>query len=268
MAVPVSYPALWDDQEFYPLHEEDDVPEIPPHEATARYLRDAIAARFPGWFVTGDVCIYWEPGNTRAYRAPDVLVVKEPLAEEVHRVYQTWKQPPVAFVAEIGSRSTFREDEGPKLEIYQDQVQAAEYFYANPPQGDQRLWRRGPDGYEAVAAEANGRLRSAELGLEFSLDDAGDLWLYTLEGERLLTHTESEAERQQEARRRQAAEAERAEEARLRQAAEAQQAEEARLRQAAEAQQAEEARRRQEAEARVAELERQLAERRARRGDR
>jgi hypothetical protein len=114
MAAPVSYPAVWDDQEFYPLHEEDDVPEIPPHEATTRYLRDAVAARFPAGFVTGDVCIYWEPGNTTAHRAPDLLVVKEPLAEPVDRVYQTWKQPPVAFVAEIGSRSTFRIDEGPK----------------------------------------------------------------------------------------------------------------------------------------------------------
>jgi Uma2 family endonuclease len=274
MAVSVSYPEWWDDQEFYPLHEEDDGPEIPPHEATARYLRDGVAARFPEWFVTGDVCIYWEPGNTQAYRAPDLLVVKEPLAEEVHRVYQTWKQPPVALVAEIGSRSTFRIDEGPKVEIYQDRVRAAEYFYADPPQGDQRLWRLGPNGYEAVAPEANGRLRSAELGLEFGLDAAGHLWLYTPEGERLRTHTESEEERQAaegraaaEARRRQEAEAQRAEEARRRQEAETQRAEEARRRQEAEAQRAEEARRRQEAEARVVELERQLAEWQTQRGE-
>jgi Uma2 family endonuclease len=251
MAVSVSYPEWWDDQEFYPLHEEDDGPEIPPHEATARYLRDGVAARFPEWFVTGDVCIYWEPGNTQAYRAPDLLVVKEPLAEEVHRVYQTWKQPPVALVAEIGNDPlrgypAFRIDEGPKVEIYQDRVRAAEYFYADPPQGDQRLWRLGPNGYEAVAPEANGRLRSAELGLEFGLDAAGHLWLYTPEGERLRTHTESEEERQ---------------------AAEGRAAAEARRRQEAEAQRAEEARRRQEAEARVVELERQLAEWQTQRGE-
>src|SRR5712691_3689197 len=100
--------------------------------------------------MASNVCIYWGPGTTAVYRAPELLVVKEPLTEEVYRVYQTWKQPPVAFVAEISSRSTFREDEGPKLEIHQDQVQAAEYFYADPPNGDQRLWRRGPDCYEAV----------------------------------------------------------------------------------------------------------------------
>ena len=52
-----------DDQEYHPLHEEDDVPEIPPHEATVRDLRGVLTVRFPGWLVTGNVCIYWERGD-------------------------------------------------------------------------------------------------------------------------------------------------------------------------------------------------------------
>src|SRR2546427_5582726 len=108
-------PLSVDDQDYYPLHEEDDVPETPPHEAAVRYARDAIAARFPDWFVTGNVCIYWERGNTKDYRAPDLFVVKEPLTEPVMRVYQLWKQPPVVFALEVGSRTTFRQDVGPKV---------------------------------------------------------------------------------------------------------------------------------------------------------
>src|SRR5436309_861968 len=73
--------------------------ENPPHEATVRDLRNVLSFRFPGWFVTGNVCIYWQRGNTKKYRATDLLLVKEPLTEEVHRVYLTWKQPPVTFVA-------------------------------------------------------------------------------------------------------------------------------------------------------------------------
>jgi len=207
MAVPVSYPAGWDDPGVYPLHEEDDVPEIPPHEATNRYLRGAIAARFPTWFVTGDVCVYWEPGNRVDYRAPDVLVVKEPLFEEVYRVYQTWKQPRVTFVAEIGSKSTFREDEGPKVEIYRDLIRAEEYLYADPPHSVLRLWRLDPAGEVEVLPGANRRVRSEALGLEFGLDEAGDLRAYTLEGEVLLTHAETEAARQAAETARQAAEA-------------------------------------------------------------
>jgi Uma2 family endonuclease len=204
----VRAPALSvDDQDYYPLHEEDDVPENPPHEATARYLRDAASAHFPDWFVTGDICIYWEPGNTLKYRAPDVLVVKGPLTEDVHRVYQTWRQPPVTFVAEIGSKSTFRTDEGPKVAIYRDLIRAEEYLYADPPHGVLRLWCWAVGEFSEVTPEANGRVRSAALALEFGLDETGELRVYTLAGEPLLSHMETEAARQAAEAARQAAEA-------------------------------------------------------------
>ena len=201
-----------DDQDYYPLHEEDDVPEIPPHEATVRDLRNVLSLRFPGWFITGNVCIYWDRGNIKKYRAPDLLAVREPLAEEVHRVYLTWMQPPVTFVAEVGSKSTFRKDEGPKVRIYRDLIRAEEYLYADPPKGVLRLWRWGPETSDAregdreVKPEPNGRVRSAALALEFGVE-AGELCVFTLEGERLLTHKESDAAWKQEAAARQAAEA-------------------------------------------------------------
>jgi Uma2 family endonuclease len=204
-------PLSVDDQDYYPLHEEDDVPEIPPHEATARYLRDAAAVRFPGWLVTGNVCLYWKRGNTKKYRAPDLLVVKGPLAEEVHRVYLTWQQPRVTFVAEIGSKSTFRKDEGPKVEIYRDLIRAEEYLYADPPRRVLRLWRWLDEEFREVAPEGNGRVRSAALDLEFGFNAAGDLRVYTLEGAVLPTHEESEAARQAAEAARQAAEARAAE---------------------------------------------------------
>src|SRR5947209_20189983 len=64
MAVRALTPEPWDDQDYYPLHEEDDVPEIPPHRRRVTYLYNALTARFPDWFVTGNVCIYWQRGNT------------------------------------------------------------------------------------------------------------------------------------------------------------------------------------------------------------
>ena len=227
MAIPAP-PLSVDDQEYYPLHQEDDVPETPPHEAAVRYARDAIAARFRDWFVTGNVCVYGERGNTTDYRAPDVFVVKEPLMEPVARVYQLWKQPPIAFALEVGSRTTFRTDVGPKVHIYQEHVKAAEYCHLDLDRGAKRLWRLGPEGYEEVAPEANGRLRSRELALEFDLE--GDLLrVYTLDGERLRTHEEAEQELVATEQRLEA-----------------------------------EANRRQEAEARAADLARQLAELEAR----
>jgi Uma2 family endonuclease len=259
MAIPAPTLSV-DDQEYYPLHEEDDVSETPPHREWVTYAYNALRARFRTWFITSNVCIYWEPGNTEAYRAPDLLVVKEPLAEPVVRVYQTWKQPQVAFVMEVGSKWTFRTDEGPKVAEYQDLVKAREYLYTNPPKGDKRLWRLGPRGYHEVAPEANGRLRSEELGLEFDLVE-GFPRFYTLDGELLLTHEETTERLEEAEERRRVAEQQAAMEGQQRQAAEERAAAEERQREQAEARAAEEA-------ARRAELERQLAELQARLADR
>jgi len=246
-------------QDYNKQHEDDDVPENPPHEAAVRYARDAIAARFPDWFVTGNVCIYWERGNTKDYRAPDLFVVKEPLTEPVRQVYQLWKQPPVAFALEVGSRTTFRQDVGPKVELYQEKVKAAEYCHIDLDRGRKRFWRLGPSGYEEIAPEPNGRLRSLELALELDLED-DLLRVYTFDGERLRSHEESEQQLEVTEQRLEVTEQ------RL-EATEQQLAEEARQRQEAEQQAEAEARRRQEAEERAAELERQIAELRAQRAD-
>jgi Uma2 family endonuclease len=228
--------AYAEDRDLYPLHEEDDVTEIPFHERQVRYLRDAVSACHPEWFVTGNVGIYWEKGNYSLSRAPDLFVVREPLPNPDPRVYLTFEDPPVIFVAEIGSRSTQAVDEGPKPEIYARHIRASEYLYADPPRRVVRFWRLGADGYEPVAPEPNGRFRSVMLDLEFGLEAEGFLRVYTRDGARLRTHEEAEQAVVEEARRR----------------LEAEQAV------------AEEARRRLEAEQRVAKLERQLAELQAR----
>ena len=106
----------------------------------------------------------------------------------------------------------------------------------------QRLWRRGPDGYVAVAPNETGRLVSETLGREFALEE-GEVRLYTRDGELLLSHVETEAAwREAEAGWQ---EAETAREAEVQRRQEAELA-------------------RQAAEARVADLERQLAALRAR----
>lgn len=166
-------------------------------------------------------------------------------------------------MAEVGSRSTFKADEGPKLEIYSRHVRAAEYLYANPPKDDLRLWRLGPHGYEPVEPGADGRLRSIELGLEFGLEE-GELRVYTPEGERIRTPEETEAQLAEAARERAEAEdrAERA--ARERAEAEARAQREAQQRAEAEARAALEARQRAEAEARAEREARERAEAEAR----
>jgi Uma2 family endonuclease len=277
MSTPVPTAAV-DEQKLYPVHEEDSVPEGAPHEFAVRYVRDALAVLYRDSLVTGDICIYWERGNTQRYAAPDVLVVRGRQRLPLPRTYLLWREPPVSFVVEIGSDRTRPIDLEEKPGTYSEHVKAEEYFYADPPDPESplrelRLWRLGPEGYLPVEPQENGRLRSDVLGVELGWDAADMLRIY-VDGVPQPTHEESEQRAEEESQRRQEAEAERAEEARRRQEAEARAQSAAEQRQEAEARLADEANRRREAESRAAdeaarrqELERQLAELRARLGE-
>jgi hypothetical protein len=276
MTTPAASAAV-DEHDLYPVHEEDNVPEIGPHEFVVRYLRDVLATRFPDWLVSGNLCIYWEQGNTERYVAPDVFVVPGRPPAPLPRNHLLWRDPPVSFVLEIGSDSTHHADLDEKLAIYHRHVKATEYLYADVERQEIRLWRLGPAGYEALLPQTPERYRSEVLEVEFGWDGAGLLRVYTLDGEALRTHAEAEAQLTQEAQLRREAEARAGDELRRREEAETRAQTEARQRTEAEAraeaetrQRAEEAAHRQKAEARAAQeaarreaLERELAELRA-----
>lgn len=250
---------MTDDRSRYPVHEEENVPETPLHEEAVRYLRNALAPHFAGGYVTGNVCVYWEPGNFQRYVAPDVMVLLGSLADPEARVTLVWEDPEIRFVAEISSRSTRRIDERVNLPIYEQVLGIEEYLFADVETGELRLRRLKGEAYEEVAPERNGRLWSEELQVEIEMDDRGFVWLYTRDGARLLTYTEENRRRIAAESLLQFAEARAAEEVRQRQEAEERAAAEARQRQMAETQAREaEARATQEA-ARRAEVERELA---------
>lgn len=215
--------AAVDDHAFYPIHEEDNVPENPLHERLARYLKDALDAFLPEKWVTGDVCMYWEPGNRRDYAAPDVLVTEGPAPDPVPPVYLRWKDAAPLLVIEVGSRSTFVRDTGPRLAVYAWYLAVPEYLYYHPERREIHLYRLEEGGYREVLPDAAGRVCSERLGVCFGADEKGLLWAYTPAGERLLSHDESEqarraaeqAHREAEARARREAEARAAAERRV-----------------------------------------------------
>jgi Uma2 family endonuclease len=267
MSVPV-LDSWVDDRSLYPIHEEDDVPEISRHEREVRNLRDVLEYRFRDRLVTGNVCIYWIPGDFQLYYAPDAFVTESPCVEPEPRVYHIWQDPPIVFVAEVDSRSLTEAQREHNFRICELVLCIPEFLDFDPEESLLRLWRLGPWGYEAVEPEANGRLRSRELELEFGIDEAGWLRAYTLDGEALRTYEEAERDREaaearvvREARQREQAEARAAREARQRERAEARAAREARQREQAEARAAEETRQREALEREVAELRAELLRR-------
>ncbi len=226
----------------------------------------------PDVFVAGNLLIYYKEGEVDERVAPDVFVVMG-VGNHDRSSYLLWKERTVpSFVLEITSRSTRREDQGKKRELY-GRWGVREYWQYDPL-GE---WLKPPlRGLELAAGEygeygelpswelADGTLAMASgvLGLELRSGASGLRFHDTETGRNLLTRAETEAareraergrEQERQARQRAEQERERAEQGRERAEQEREQAERAR-------QQAERARQREKqareaAEARVAELE-------------
>jgi len=167
-------------------------------------------------YVSGNILLYYHPGNRRRHVSPDVLVAKG-LDQRDRDHYLLWQEGrPPHVVIEVTSESTRDEDMEDKFEIYRDKVRVAEYFLYDP-RGDYLVpalqgYRLLDNEYMPIESVA-GRLPSSELGLHLEdgrrqlrfFDPLRDGWLPT--GEEL--RRAAEAERQQAEAERQQAEAER-----------------------------------------------------------
>jgi Uma2 family endonuclease len=141
-------------------------------------------------YVSGNLLLFYEPGNRRRHVSPDVFVVKS-LAKHDRPNYLLWEEgkgPDV--VIELTSSSTRREDVEDKYHLYQDVLRVKEYYlfdplgdYLDPPLQGYRL--RGGR-YHPIRAVA-GRLPSQVLRLHLELngrelrlfDPAASRWLPT-----------------------------------------------------------------------------------------
>ena len=85
----------------------------------------------PDVYVSGDLFIYYEEGNPRARVAPDVFVVFG-VPKHKRPVYKLWEEGVVpAFVMEVASAGTWREDDGRKAELY-ERLGVREYWQYDP----------------------------------------------------------------------------------------------------------------------------------------
>ena len=213
-------------------------------------------------YVTADMFFYYEEGNPKANKVPDVFVARGVSPEE-RRTYKLWEEgvPPCA-IFEVTSLSTRREDLTTKKELY-ERLGVQEYFLFDPL--DEYLsprlqgYRLVGGRYEALIAAEDGSLESENLGVW--LKGEGILLRVTnIETGELVPDLDEASDLIWEARRLQEAQAQRAEEEAQRAEEEAQRAEE-------EARRAEEEAQRAEAQTRRAEEEAQRAEEEARRAE-
>jgi Uma2 family endonuclease len=134
----------------------------------------------PNVYVSGNLLLYYEPGNRRKHVSPDCFVAFG-VPDGFRPNYLTWEEgkgPDV--VIELTSKSTRREDQETKFELYRDVLKVKEYFlfdpeedYLVPPMQGFRL-RAGA--YQGIRLK-DARLPSLQLGLHLERDgDRLRLW--------------------------------------------------------------------------------------------
>lgn len=211
------------------------VPQSDQHDRCGHYCGGALRVHYRHWrdvYVAHDKFIYLKKGEPEESVAADILVAFG-VEDRLRASYKMWEEPKAPdFVLEILSPSTFRRDLGRKRRLYR-RLGVREYW-VHDPSGKLRAprlagWRL--PAHEAIAADEDGRLPSAALGLSLCLRD-GELRFYDPATRRyLLSQEEEAAERRREAAGRQREAAVRAETQRRLAQTEARNAElEARLR--------------------------------------
>jgi Uma2 family endonuclease len=123
--------------------------------------------------VSGNMLIFYEEGNRRKHVSPDVFMVRgvQKKRRENYLIGEEGRAPD--FVLELTSKTTKREDQVTKLQLYRDVLRVPEYFqfdptedYLNPPLQGFRLL----DGDYLQIKPVNGRLPSEVLGLHLERD--------------------------------------------------------------------------------------------------
>ena len=180
------------------------------------YARDSLRLHFrdrTDVYVAGNLLIYYEEGNPKARVAPDVFVVLG-VPNRDRSSYFLWEDRKAPdFVLEITSRSTRREDQGRKRQLY-CRLGVTEYWqydptgdYLDPPLQGLRLtggaYQPMP---RAESADGLTAMTSRALGLELRMTD-GELRFHDpVTSRNLLTLEEADDARRQAEEARRAAE--------------------------------------------------------------
>jgi Uma2 family endonuclease len=153
----------------YPASDGQPMGETGLHVLAILQLFQAFLEHLPATdFPAADMFWYWEEGHPESCVAPDLMVVKG-VGRAHRRSFFTWREggaiPCIVF--EMASENTWRDDLGEKRLKYQ-RLGVREYILFDP-EGEYlrpRLqgFRLVEGRYEPIALDAEGRLRSEELG--------------------------------------------------------------------------------------------------------
>ena len=194
------YTSVIYDGVYYPEEREDDMGESSVHIKLLANLLSILKLYFKNRqdvFLSGNMNLYFEKGNSRRWFAPDLLVAfgVPNVERSSYLLFREKVFPQVIF--EIASEKTWRNDVDEKLRTY-EQYGAEEYYVLDPEyaylSAPLMAYRSKNDKLSPVAV-SDDRIFSPRLGLEIVWAE-NDFRLYNSTANKfLLTLEESEAEK-------------------------------------------------------------------------
>jgi hypothetical protein len=189
---------------LYPDSDGREMGESDAHTFAVIHLREGLEdffAQVLDAYVASQLLFYYERGNPQGRRDPDIMVARGVRGRHRRRSFRLWEEgvlPCTLF--EMASENTWREDIGPKRELY-ERLRIREYFlfdpegqWLNPVFQGFRLRRTR---YAPLTPDAEGCLESRELGLRMRPEGAMLRLIDVRTGVAVLTrHEQIAAERQ------------------------------------------------------------------------
>lgn len=162
----------------YPDSDGEPMGETEYHLVATIYLYEALKQWYrlqEDIYVAGDMLLYYEEGNPRACRGPDVMVCKGVHGRHPRRSFRTWEEGVApTVIIEVTSRTTRREDEEEKPRVYS--ALGVKELYLFDPEGEYlrprvKGFQLVAGRYEPTAADAEGTFFSPELGLRLAVEE-------------------------------------------------------------------------------------------------
>lgn len=159
----------------YPTGDGKPMAETDVHRALMNALIETLQWWFadePTTYVSGNLLIFYEPGNKRRHVSPDVFVVPG-IGGHTRENYLAWEEGDIPFVVELTSKSTRHEDRVTKHRLYLEKLGVKEYVLFDPLEdyldpSFQAYRRHGAEFRRATLT--GGRFRSRVVGLDLERD--------------------------------------------------------------------------------------------------
>ncbi len=189
MLAPQETPVIYPESDGKPMAETD------VHRNLLLRMVDLLQNAFPNAYASGNICLYYEPGNPKKMISPDALLCCSQSKGE-KRVYLAWEaNHQLDLVMEFSSFSTRRVDHYKKKQIYEKILKVPYYIIFDPHAIYLNVYALVEGNYQPQEANEQGYWLLETLKIQVGIENSNTLRLFDMAGNLIPTTTEKEAQR-------------------------------------------------------------------------